>query len=211
MQDDPGGKQLIFTTNQKISGVNKFTTMLPLHKIDSGWTLFLDRDGVINHEKHQDYIHTWEEFKFYDGVKQAIKIFSSVFQRIVVITNQKGVGKGLTKLDDLHTIHANMQHEIETAGGRLDAVFYCSELEETNPFRKPNPGMGLQAVKQFPDIDLKKTIMIGNTISDMEFGRNLGVYTVFLPTTRPDVDLKDKRIDAVCDSLLAFAESLNAG
>ncbi len=182
--------------------------MLPLKQIDKTWTLFLDRDGVINHEKHQDYIHTWEEFKFYDGAKEAIKIFAKKFNRIVVVTNQKGVGKGLTKLEDLHTIHANMEKEIKASGGRLDAVFYCSELDDTNPYRKPNPGMGLEAAKQFTDIDLSRSIMVGNTISDMEFGRNLGVYTVFLPTTRPDVDLTDDRIDAVSNSLLAFAQSL---
>ncbi len=182
--------------------------MIPFKQIDNSWTLFLDRDGVINHEKHKDYVHTWDEFMFYDGVKDAMKIFASIFHRIIVITNQRGVGKGLTKLDELHTIHANMQHEIETGGGRLDAIFYCPDLEDSNPYRKPNPGMGLQAAKQFPDIDLKKAIMVGNTISDMEFGRNLGVYTVFLPTTRPEVDLKDTKIDAVCDSLLAFAALL---
>jgi histidinol-phosphate phosphatase family protein len=183
--------------------------MLPLKQIDKTWTLFLDRDGVINHEKHQDYIHTWEEFKFYDGAKEAIKIFAKKFHRIVVITNQKGVGKGLTKLEDLHTIHANMEKEIKDSGGRLDAVFYCSELDDTNPYRKPNPGMGLEAAKQFPDIDLSRSIMVGNTISDMEFGRNLGVYTVFLPTTRPEVDLTDDRIDAVSNSLLDFAKALS--
>ena len=182
--------------------------MLSLKNIDNSWTLFLDRDGVINHEKHKDYIHTWDEFKFYDGVLEAMKIFAAKFHRIIVVTNQKGVGKGLTKLDDLHTIHANMEKEIESAGGRIDAVFYCSDLEDNSPYRKPNPGMGLEAVKQFPDIDIKKSIMVGNTISDMEFGRNLGLYTVFLPTTRPEVDLKDKRIDAVCHSLLAFAQVL---
>ncbi|MFT3911923.1 MAG: HAD family hydrolase [Ferruginibacter sp.] len=182
--------------------------MLPLNKINKSWTLFLDRDGVINHEKHEDYIHTWDEFKFYDGVTEAMKKFSSIFHRIIVVTNQRGVGKGLTKLDDLHTIHANMQHEIENAGGRIDAIFYCSDLESSSPFRKPNPGMGLQAIKQFPDIDIKKSIMVGNTISDMEFGRNLGVYTVFLPTTRPEVNLKDEKIDAVCESLIAFANAI---
>ncbi len=179
--------------------------MLPVNIIDNTWSLFLDRDGVINHEKQNDYIHTWDEFTFYDGVKDAMKIFAERFNRIVVVTNQKGVGKGYTKLDDLHSIHANMEKEIENAGGRIDAVYYCSDLEDDSPFRKPNPGMGLQAVKQFPDIDLKKSIMVGNTISDMEFGRNLGVYTVFLPTTRPEVDLADTRIDRVCHSLFAFA------
>ncbi|MFN8246101.1 MAG: HAD-IIIA family hydrolase [Ferruginibacter sp.] len=182
--------------------------MLPLQQIDSEWSLFLDRDGVINHEKHKDYIHTWDEFRFYDGVPEAIAKFSKIFKRIVVVTNQKGVGKGLTKLDDLHTIHANMEQAIMKAGGKLDAVFYCADLEEESPYRKPNPGMGLQAIQQFPDIDVKKAIMVGNTISDMEFGRNLGVYTVFLPTTRPEVDHHDLRIDAVYNSLIDFAHAL---
>jgi len=183
---------------------------IPLHQIDKTWTLFLDRDGVINQEKYEDYIHTWEEFKFYDGAVEAIKIFTEKFNRILVITNQRGVGKGITKLDDLHTIHAKMLEEIEKAGGHLDAIYYCSEIDNNNPYRKPNPGMGLEAVKEFPDIDLKKSIMIGNTISDMEFGRNLGAYTLFLPTTRPDVNQEDTRIDGVYASLLEFAVALSS-
>jgi histidinol phosphatase-like enzyme len=90
----------------------------------------------------------------------------------------------------------------------LDAIYYCSDMEDNSPFRKPNPGMGLQAVERFPGINLEKAIMVGNTISDMEFGRNLGVSTIFLPTTRPEVSLEDSRIDAVFDSLSSFAHSL---
>ena len=182
--------------------------MFSINKIDKSWTLFLDRDGVINQEKNMDYIHTWDEFIFYAGVTDAFKIFAEKFTRVIVVTNQKGVGKGLTKLDDLHNIHFNMQQEIEKNGGHIDAVFYCSDVEETSPFRKPYPGMGLQAAKQFKDIDLTKAVMVGNTISDMEFGRNLGVYTIFLPTTGPAVSLTDTRIDAVYDSLIAFANAL---
>jgi D-glycero-D-manno-heptose 1,7-bisphosphate phosphatase len=182
--------------------------MLDLKKIDKSWTLFLDRDGVINHEKHQDYVHTWEEFVFYDGVKDAIKIFATRFKYIIIITNQKGVGKGLTKLENLHIIHDNMRNEVEAAGGKIDKIYFCPDLDETSPDRKPNPGMGLQAVKDFGDIDLTKAIMVGNTISDMEFGRNLGVNTIFLPTTRPEVSLTDKRIDASYNSLLDFAKAL---
>ena len=183
--------------------------MIPLHKIDKTWTLFLDRDGVINYEKQKDYIHTWDEFTFYEGVPEAFKIFAKHFHRIIIVTNQKGVGKGLTKLDDLHTIHANMEQEIINAGGRIDAVYYCSDLDDNSPFRKPNPGMGLQAARQFPDIDLTNSIMVGNTISDMEFGRNLGVHTVFLPTTRPEVALDDQRIDAVYNTLPEFAAAID--
>jgi D-glycero-D-manno-heptose 1,7-bisphosphate phosphatase len=62
--------------------------MIDLKKIDKSWTLFLDRDGVINHEKHLDYIHTWDEFRFYEGVEEAFAIFSRIFKRIVIVTNQ---------------------------------------------------------------------------------------------------------------------------
>jgi len=182
--------------------------MIDLSKINKTWTLFLDRDGVINHEKHQDYIHTWEEFSFYEGVKEAIAVFAKKFNRIIVVTNQKGIGKGVTKLEDLQLIHKNMIDEITRAGGRIDAVYFCPDLEETSPNRKPNPGMGLQAVKDFAGIDLSKAIIIGNTLSDMQFGRNLGIKTIFLPTTRPEVDLTDNRIDAVYESLSSFAKDL---
>jgi D-glycero-D-manno-heptose 1,7-bisphosphate phosphatase len=180
--------------------------MLNIAEIDNTWTLFLDRDGVINHEKHQDYIHTWEEFKFYDGAKVAVQIFTQKFNRIVVITNQRGVGKGLTKIEDVKIIHQNMTKDIEAVGGKIDAVYFCPDLESPN--RKPNPGMGLQAAKDFADIDLAKAVMVGNTLSDMEFGRNLSIKTVFLTTTRPEVDTSDERIDAVYPSLIAFALDL---
>lgn len=182
--------------------------MLNLSAITSSWTLFLDRDGVINYEKQKDYIHTWEEFRFYEGVPAAFKIFAGLFKYIIIVTNQRGVGKGLTKLEDLDMIHINMKHEIEKAGGRIDAIYFCSSMEDDNPFRKPNPGMGLEAIKQFPRIEVQKSIMVGNTMSDMEFGRNLGAYTVFLPTTRPEVDLKDERIDLVFQTLPQFANAV---
>lgn len=182
--------------------------MLPLDKIDKSWTLFLDRDGVINHEKHKDYIRTWDEFQFYEGVKEAFAIFAQKFKRIIIITNQRGVGKGLTKETDLKIIHKNMQLEILRHNGHIDAVYYCSDLDDNSPNRKPNAGMGVQAVKDFPDIDLTKALMVGNTLSDMNFGRNLGIYTVFLPTTRPDVSLADPAIDASYPSLHAFAAAL---
>ena len=202
--------QIYNTLSESVSKKSKpfFKKMLPIKNIDNSWTIFIDRDGVINHEKHLDYIHTWDEFVFYEGVKDAIKIFAEVFNRVVVVTNQKGVGKGLTKLEDLNTIHANMKAAIEEAGGRIDAIYFCTDLNEDSPNRKPNPGMGLMAKNDFPEIDFNKAIMIGNTISDMEFGRNLGVHTVFLPTTRPDVDINDQRIDLVTDSLRSFSELL---
>src|SRR5690349_9808268 len=121
-------------------------------EIDESWTLFLDRDGVINYEKLNDYIHTWDEFRFYEGAEDAFVTFSKFFRYIIIVTNQKGVGKGLTRLEDLYQIHANLEHAVVAKGGRIDAIYYCSELDDNNPYRKPNPGMGLEAVKRFPGI-----------------------------------------------------------
>jgi len=183
--------------------------MINLHTINKTWTLFLDRDGVINHEKHKDYIHTWDEFVFYEGVKEALTIFNQVFGTIVIVTNQRGVGKGVTQLADLTAIHENMVTDIVAAGGRIDKIYYCPDIDDESPNRKPNPGMGLQAQQDFPTIDFSRAIMVGNTLSDMAFGRNLGIQTVFLTTTRPEVDITDPRIDLVCPSLLAFAQMLH--
>ena len=181
--------------------------MVHLKKIDKSWTLFLDRDGVINDEKYMDYIHTWKEFKFYEGVKEAMKIFSEKFGKIFIVTNQRGVAKGLTKIEDLDDIHKNMLAELEEAGGRVDKVYFCTDMESPN--RKPNTGMGLQAQKDFREIDFSKSIMIGNTLSDMLFGRNLHVAaTIFLPTTQKDVNLKNENIDMVFDNLLSVARAL---
>lgn len=178
-----------------------------LKNINPSWTLFIDRDGVINDEKYLDYIHTWDEFKFYDGVKEALEIFNKKFGTIVMVTNQRGIAKGLTKLEDLELIHKNMLQEIENSRGRIDKIYFCADMESPN--RKPNPGMGLQAMKDFPKINLSKSIMIGNTLSDMKFGRNLGVaINIFLPTTRKDVDVKHPDIDIVFDDLISVANAL---
>ena len=183
--------------------------MFNLKNIDNSWTLFLDRDGVINYEKHFDYIHKWEEFNFYDGVNEALTIFSEKFGKIFIITNQRGVAKGVTKPEDLELIHKNMIKEFEDAGGRIDKVYYSVDFDNASPNRKPNPGMGLQAKIDFPEVDFSKSIMIGNTLSDMEFGRNLNVAAnIFLPTTRKDVDLNNPDIDLVFKDLISVARSL---
>lgn len=179
-----------------------------LKEINNNWTLFIDRDGVVNEEKQDDYIHRWEEFVFYPGVKEAFRVFNRVFGKIIMVTNQRGIAKGLTRIENLETIHRNMLAEIETAGGRIDRIYFCPDMESEN--RKPNPGMGKQALRDFPEIERAKSVMIGNTLSDMEFGRNVGIaVNIFLPTTRKDVDFNDARIDMVFEDLISVAKALN--
>ena len=182
--------------------------MLNIKNIDTEWTLFLDRDGVINYEKQNDYIHNWSEFTFYEGVLEAMKIFSKKFKHIVIVTNQRGIGKGVTKEEDVQYIHKKMKTVVEDNGGRIDAIYYCKDVDSSSVCRKPNTGMAMQAVKDISTIDLTKALMIGNTLSDMQFGKNLGISTIFLPTTRPEVNVDDEHIDAVFPSLIAFANNL---
>jgi histidinol-phosphate phosphatase family protein len=176
--------------------------------IDKDWTLFLDRDGVINHEQVDGYVNTWDDFAFYEGVPEAIKIFADRFKYIIIITNQRGVGRGITKPENLQIVHQNMVAEMEAAGGRIDAIYFCTDVNNDSPNRKPQTGMALQAQQRFADIDFSKSIMVGNNFSDMEFGRSIGANTVFLPTTQPEVTGPDKRIDAIYPSLIDFAKSL---
>ncbi len=182
--------------------------MLNLKNIDSSWTLFLDRDGVINHEKKLDYILNWNEFRFYEGVTKAMDILDNYFDIIVMVTNQKGVGKKLMSLDDLNTIHRNMIKEIEDTGGRVNRIYFCSDVENDSPNRKPNHGMALQAKQDFPSIDFSKSIMVGNKLSDMGFGRNAGMHTVFLATTNPEIEFPHPNIDLRFNNLLEFAQQL---
>lgn len=182
-----------------------------LRLINKSWTLFIDRDGVINHEKPGDYIRNWQEFQFYDGVKEALKILSQKFGKIIVVSNQRGVGKGLMSENDLADIHNKMISEIKNAGGRIDKIFYCTSTDTKYPERKPNPGMALLAKKEFPEIDLSKSIMVGNNSSDMLFARNAGLFTVFLKTTKPDQPLPHPDIDLNFDSLIDFAKACRPG
>lgn len=149
--------------------------------ISKEWSLFLDRDGVINHRIMGDYVKDPKGFRFLDGVVDAIHIFTNTFAKIVVVTNQQGIGKGLMTHDELSGIHQHMTAKIVEGGGRIDKVYYCPELAQQKPFRrKPNIGMGLHAKKDFPDINFRKSIMAGDSKSDMEFGKRLKMKTVLI-------------------------------
>lgn len=156
-------------------------TILKEWKVDKSWTLFLDRDGVINERIVDGYVKTVEEFIFNDGVLDTIKRLSEVFGRVVVVTNQQGIGKGLMTEEDLKKVHDYMLSEIEKAGGRIDNIYFAPRLASpTNELRKPNIGMAIQAQKDFPEINFSKSVMIGDSSSDIEFGKNAGMKTIFV-------------------------------
>ncbi|MBI9033916.1 MAG: HAD-IIIA family hydrolase [Bacteroidales bacterium] len=150
-------------------------------QIDKNWSLFLDRDGVINKRLMGDYVKSVDEFEFLPGVLEAISFFSQQFKYVFIVTNQQGVGKGLMSQSDLETVHKLMREQIQSHGGRIDCIFFCTDLkDQTGNCRKPGTAMGEKAFELFPDIDKNKTIMCGDTKSDMEFGEKSGMHTVFI-------------------------------
>jgi D-glycero-D-manno-heptose 1,7-bisphosphate phosphatase len=179
-----------------------------LSQIDRNWSLFLDRDGVINYEVQGTYVRNWKEFTFYPRAPENIAYFNTRFKRLILATNQRGITRGIMSMEDLEDIHRNMMQSIEAKDGKIDRIYFCVDAEESSPCRKPNPGMALQAASDFPEIDLKKSLMVGNNISDMLFGRNAGMKTVFLKTTDPDRKLPDDLIDLHFNNLDEFTSFL---
>ena len=166
--------------------------------VDSSWTLFLDRDGVINKKIPNDYVKEVNEFHFLPGVLESIKVFNAIFNRIIVVTNQQGIDKERMTHEDLEVVHNHMLDIIEKTGGHIDQVYYCPHLAVYDPLcRKPNPGMALQAQKDFPEIDFKKSIMVGDSESDVVFGNNLGMKTVYIASK--SLDIADLTISTLSD------------
>ncbi len=135
-------------------------------------TLLLDRDGVINRLRPNDYVKCWEEFEFLPEVFEALKKWNGHFKHIFIVTNQRGVGKGVMSEDALLDVHHKMVAEIERHGGRIDRIYYCTALTEEDNRRKPGTGMFLDIMRDYPDVNPEKCIMIGDSDSDMKFAEN---------------------------------------
>lgn len=178
------------------------------------WTLFLDRDGVINNRIVGSYVRNWSEFEFLKGVLKAMPILARKFDCIVVVTNQQGIAKGIMTTEALNKVHAKMLEEVEKVEGRIDKVYFCAKHERDNPpCRKPNVGMAQQAKADFPNIDFERAIMVGDSITDIEFGYAMNMKTVLLET-KVDIDLMNletikHKIDYKYPDLYAFAKDID--
>lgn len=138
-------------------------------------TILLDRDGTINRLIVGDYVRKWDEFVFLPGALDAIKRFSEQATNIIIVTNQRGIGKGLFTKEDLDDIHSKMCDEIKANGGRIDGIYCCFALSDDDHNRKPNTGMFEQICRDFPNVRKETTLMIGDAASDKKFAENCGV------------------------------------
>lgn len=173
--------------------------------IDDTWTLFLDRDGVINERIMSGYVRNVEEFKFLPNVPESIAELSKIFGNVFIVTNQQGIGKGLMTESNLSEIHTYMQTEVEKRGGKITKCYYAPGIASpNNQMRKPKPGMALLAQRQFKSVDFRKSVMVGDSDSDIVFGKNLGMKTVRIKTIEPvGVDA-----DFSCSALVEFLQKI---
>jgi D-glycero-D-manno-heptose 1,7-bisphosphate phosphatase len=149
--------------------------------------LFLDRDGVLNED--QGYVHRWDDFRWIEGAREAVAAFNQAGWLVIVVTNQSGVGRGYYTEDDMHALHGRMTEELAQAGGHIDAFYHAPQHPEAAveayrhpdpPDRKPNPGMILRALAEWP-IDRERSVLIGDKVSDMEAATRAGVRGVLFP------------------------------
>ncbi|MFM6933853.1 MAG: HAD-IIIA family hydrolase [Flavobacteriales bacterium] len=167
-----------------------------LAHVDETWTLFLDRDGVINERNFEGYILDYKDFHFKETVLSSAKKLFARFKYVIVVTNQQCVAKGLITQVELDQIHAQMCAEFQRNDAKIDKVYAATERKGAEPFmRKPFLKMAELACLDFPEIDLRKAIMVGDTDSDVQFGRNNGMKTVLIKSKETNQVVPDLSID----------------
>ena len=174
--------------------------------LGSNWSLFLDRDGVINRRLPGDYVQNWEQFEFLPGVLEAMSRFAGVFGTIVIVTNQRGIGRGLMTEQDLRQVHDRMLDELTKNGGRVDRIYHCPhDIAAHCDCRKPGIALALRAKRDFDRIEFARSIMVGDAASDMNFAERAGLSKVWVgaepPPTAPVPDF-------CFPSLFAFSAAL---
>lgn len=146
--------------------------------------LFLDRDGVLNEDR--GYVYRWEDFHWIPGAKETVAAFNRAGWLVIVVTNQSGVGRGYYTEEAMHALHERMQQDLAAAGARIDAFYHAPHHPEAPleayrhpdpPLRKPNPGMILLALQEWP-IDPDASMLIGDKPSDLEAALRAGIRSV---------------------------------
>lgn len=143
--------------------------------------VFLDRDGVINRKPPEgEYISDWKRFQLLPGVETAIAKLNGSNRRVIVVTNQRGIALNLYTGADVEALHEHLQRQLAEHGARIDAFYYCPHDDNQCDCRKPQPGLFQQAVRDFPDVSPSNSVLIGDSICDIEWARNIGIPSIFI-------------------------------
>lgn len=178
--------------------------------------IFLDRDGVINRNP-PNYVKRWEEFEFLPGALEALRLLAGLPWQIFIVTNQSAVGRGILPQIALDQIHAKMREEIQSAGGRIDGIYFCPHKPEDGcDCRKPRPGLLLQAAREH-SIEFERSIMVGDSPSDLAAAEAVSMPAIQIRSLQAE-----GQYDSVCSnpanlsiisaaSLFEIAETFSQG
>ena len=134
--------------------------------------VFLDRDGVINASPPPgEYVRSWPEFRLLPGVADWIRLFNVLGFLVIVVTNQRGIARGVVSAAEVEDIHRRMREQLACAGARIDDVFCCPHEEGACECRKPKPGLILQAGRKW-NLDLAASLLIGDSDADRELAQS---------------------------------------
>jgi D-glycero-D-manno-heptose 1,7-bisphosphate phosphatase len=173
--------------------------------------VFLDRDGVINRKAPEGrYIAHWSDFQWLPGAATAIAALNRAGLRVIVVSNQRGVALGQYTPADVDALHAAVQHHLQSYGAYIDAFYFCPHDKDQCDCRKPRPGLFLRAFRDYPEVSAAKSLLIGDSLSDIEAARNLGMRSIFIsgdPAVRkPGAETAAALADASADSLAAATQ-----
>lgn len=175
--------------------------------------VFLDRDGVINRKATEgQYIGDWSKFELLPGVEAAIAALNDSGRHVIVVTNQRGVALGLYSCADVDALHAQLQQHLAMHGARIDAFYYCPHDKGECDCRKPKPGLLKQAFRDYPEASPANSLVIGDSISDIEAAHNLGIPAIFIEgdpeTQKSGAEKAASTADAVSSSLAEAVKRL---
>jgi D-glycero-D-manno-heptose 1,7-bisphosphate phosphatase len=179
-------------------------------------TIFIDRDGVVNRKMPEGrFVGSWNDFHVLPGVAEAIGRLNRAGKRVVVVSNQRGIALGHYTAADVDAIHGELQSLLGQSGAHVDGFYFCPHDKGKCNCRKPLPGLFEQAVADFPAIAAETSAMIGDSISDIEFGDRLGMRTVFIEgdpaRQKPGAEKARKLADLRFGSLLEAVDALLEG
>ena len=144
-------------------------------------TIFLDRDGVLNEKMPEEhYVTSWDEFRTLQGIAEAISKLNRAGIRVIVVSNQRGIALGRMTSTAVEAIHARFQNFLKASGAHIDAFYFCPHDKDECDCRKPKPGLFQQAMRDFPAIQPETSILIGDSLSDIQAGRNFEMATVWI-------------------------------
>jgi D-glycero-D-manno-heptose 1,7-bisphosphate phosphatase len=136
---------------------------------------------VLNEKAPEgEYVSRWEDFRILDGVAEALARLNRAGLRTIVVTNQRGIALGRYTAADVDALHREFQRQLAAQGAHIDAIYICPHDHGECNCRKPLAGMFEQAAADFKDISAAKSVMIGDSLVDMEFGRRLGMKTILV-------------------------------